>query len=300
MNNNDLLKEFDKFLNGKEITTDEEFDKAFNEFIISKGLMSPEDNEEPDEEDVYYYLDLAQSATSKKNALKYAKKALELEPDNLDAEAMVAECSATSFEALIEKYEALLEKEKNKLTKQGYFKADSIGDFWLIFETRPYMRLYDSYVHLLIDCGKMKTAVKHCVEMLRLCENDNLGIRHSLMNLYAYLEDDESAIELFKKYENEYSAMFLLPLSILYYKLGDLKKSAKYLKELKNTNEDTLEFFKGINKGQMDFLENENPYGYRPFTIEELMLEFAENPFLFVTTKTYFEWAYKKLKNMKS
>ena len=94
--------------------------------------------------------------------------------------------------------------------------------------------------------------------------------------------------------------MFLLPLSILYYKLGDLKKSAKYLKKLKNTNEDTLEFFKGINKGQMDFLENESPYGYRPFTIEELMLEFAENPFLFVTTKTYFEWAYKKLKNMKS
>ena len=59
MKNNDLLKEFDKFLNGKELTTDEEFDKAFNVFIVSKGLMSPEDNEEPDEEDVYYYLDLA-------------------------------------------------------------------------------------------------------------------------------------------------------------------------------------------------------------------------------------------------
>lgn len=300
MNSSDLLKEFEGFLKEKDDSTEEEVNKAFSEFLASKGLMFESPVDESDAEDVYDYLELAESATSDKKALKYAKKALELDPDNVDAGAMVAELSTNSIEKLIEKYEVLLDKEAKKLKQQGYFNEDSIGNFWLILETRPYMRLYHSYVDALIDCGRIRTAVKHCSEMLRLCENDNLGIRHRLMNLYAHLEDEESAIELFNKYEEERSAMFLIPLSILYYKLGDLKKSAKYLKELKNNNSGTFEFFKGLNSGEMDFLENENPYGYKPFTIEELVVEFKENLILFLSSKSYFSWAFKKLKNMRS
>lgn len=293
----DMLKEFSEFIGDNEISTAEDFDEAFNEFVMFKGLMPELNKTEDDIENVYDYLELAQSATSKKKALQYAKKALELEPDNLDAEVMVAELSTSSVEKLLDKYEVLLEKEAKKLEQEGYF--EDIGDFWGIFETRPYMRLYYSYVQSLIDCGRIKSAVKHGSEMLRLCKNDNLGIRYRLMNLYTYLEDEESAIELFNRYEQEDSAMFLIPLSLLYYKLGDLKKSAKYLKELKKTNKDTLEFFKGLSSGDMAFIGEGNPYGYAPYTIGELIEELNENLLLFLASKSYFDWAFKKLKSMK-
>lgn len=293
----DMLKEFSEFIGDNEISTAEDFDETFNEFVMFKGLMPELNKTEDDAENVYDYLELAQYATSKKKALQYAKKALELEPNNLDAEVMVAELSTSSVEKLLDKYESLLEKEAKKLEQESYF--EDIGDFWVIFETRPYMRLYYSYVQSLIDCGRIKSAVKHSSEMLRLCKNDNLGIRYRLMNLYTYLEDEESAIELFNRYEQEDSAMFLIPLSILYYKQGDLKKSAKYLKELKNTNKDTLEFFKGLSSGDMEFMEKGNLYGYAPYTIGELIEEFNENLLLFLSSKTYFDWAFKKLKSMK-
>lgn len=127
----DMLKEFSEFIGDNEISTAEDFDETFNEFVMFKGLMPELNKTEDDAENVYDYLELAQYATSKKKALQYAKKALELEPNNLDAEVMVAELSTSSVEKLLDKYEALLEKEAKKLEQESYF--EDIGDFWVIF-----------------------------------------------------------------------------------------------------------------------------------------------------------------------
>lgn len=145
-----------------------------------------------------------------------------------------------------------------------------------------------------------RVAAKECEDMLRLCENDNLGIRYRLMHIYSYLEDESAALNLLKKYEEEKSTMFLLPLSMLYYKLGDLKKSAIYLKELKRVNKDTLKFFQIYVSGDKDeCIDNINPFGYRPFSIDEFVVELSENNFLFILMDSYFKWGLKKLRNMK-
>lgn len=47
------------------------------------------------------YLELAEDATSKKKKLEYLSKALELEPENLDAERMAAELNAKRPEDLL-------------------------------------------------------------------------------------------------------------------------------------------------------------------------------------------------------
>lgn len=162
------------------------------------------------------------------------------------------------------------------------------------------MRLRDKYAGLLIECMKIRAAVKEHKEILRLCEDDNPGERYRLMHLYAYMEDEASALELLKRYEKEETTQFLLPLSILYYKLGNLKEATKYLKRLKNVNKDTYTFFESIVKGDIEvYIDEISQYGYRPFTIQEFIVEMEENHFLLASMHSYYEWAIRKLKNMK-
>jgi len=287
-----LFKEFERFMQENddiEINSEEDMNNAMQVFM-SKYQPSANDIETADD-----YLELAESADTKKEALKYAKKAVELEPDNLDAASMVLELSCTSSEKLTEKYRDLIAEAEEKLKEQGYFEDDNIGKFWLVFETRPYMRLLEKYASHFVQCGQMRLAISVYEKMLELCTNDNLGVRYTLMHLYTFLEDEQSALELYEKYPEE-GTQFLLPLSILYYKLGDLRKSNQYLKKLMAVNKDTHKFFNGLMDGSlMESVSDSFSYGYSPFTIEEFIVECEENYFLFTSMPEYFVWAKKKV-----
>ncbi|MGN1457176.1 MAG: tetratricopeptide repeat protein [Acutalibacteraceae bacterium] len=295
-----MFKELNEFMADKPCETEEDMNNLVNEFMAQynpsvHGELTEQNAETSDD-----FLELAESAPTKKKALQYAKKAFELDPDNLDAEKMIVELSATTHEKMLQNYKKLIDKATKRLEEQGYFSEDCIGDFWLIVETRPYMRLHDDYLELLIKSSRIHLAVDECEEMLRLCKNDNLGIRYRLMHLYAYLEDEQSALKLLEKYPDDESTQFLLPMSILYYKLGNLTEATKYLKKLKEVNNDTYKFFKCLyNHDLDDYLDNISPYGYRPFTIEEFIEELRTNIFLLSQSIAYFDWAYRKLKTMK-
>lgn len=293
-----LFKQFKRFIQENDnidLSSEEDLNQAL------KAFMSQSQSDEADVETAYDYLELAESATTKKEALKYAKKAVELEPDNLDAMTLVIELTCTSSEKLTEKYKNLIAEAEDKLKEQGYFEDDNIGEFWLIFETRPYMRLLKKYASIFVQCGQMRLAVSVYEKMLKLCTNDNLGVRYTLMHLYTFLEDEQSVLELYEKYPDE-GTQFLLPLSILYYKLGNLRKSNQYLKELIAVNKDTYKFFDGLTDGSLmkKSLSEMESYGYRPFTIEEFIVECEENYFLFASMPEYFLWAKKKVNSKRN
>lgn len=296
MSNKNIPDQFEKFAKGKNIESEEDFNRVFDEFMKSQKIIPFGKPSEKDTEDANDYLELSDSAPNKKQALKYAKKALELEPDNIDAQRTVAELTANTPESLLEKYRVLIENADIKLKADGWFSKKYIGEFWKIYEMRPYMRLRAEYLDALINCSMFGLAVKECNELLRLCESDNLGIRYRLMNLLAYFEDEKSALELLKKYD-EKSTMFLLPLSVLYYKLGNLTKATKYLRELQRVNKDTEKFFSSfIEQDFEEYYDEMSEYGYKPFTIEEFIIELQENGYLFACTPQYVIWAAKKLK----
>ena len=115
----------------------------------------------------------------------------------------------------------------------------------------------------------------------------------------AFLEQEEPALELHKKYDSYEETQMLLPLSVLYFKRGDLDTAEAYLKRLCTTNKDTKKFFRAIKKDKLDhYMEEISGYGYQPFTIQELIVELMENRFLFMMIPLYMEWAYEKAKNM--
>ena len=87
------------------------------------------------------FLELAEEAPTKAKAEKYIKKALELEPDNMDA---ISASLDMIEDSTWEYYQKLSEAVKNGtkcMEKEGLTDEDRVGAFWGILETRPYMRL---------------------------------------------------------------------------------------------------------------------------------------------------------------
>lgn len=301
MSSEKFHRDFSKFLeeNYNENMTEEERDKLISVFI-NQYNASLEFEDFLDSDDVYRLLEQAEYADDEKEALQLVKKVLKLEPDNIEALMMQVQLTAKSPVDLLQKTEKTIIKSENLFNEQGLMAEENIGDFWLIFETRPYMRLLNMYQRLLIDLGMFKKAVEVGEKMLYLCKNDNLGIRYSLMHLYAFLEDLEKAEELHEYYSGNNETQMLLPLSILYFKQGDFRKSKIRLTRLSKENKDTMKFIKEMNDGtfDMDSLD-ENSFGYRPSTIEEFYICFAENTYLYTQSMVYFVWAYDELNKRK-
>ncbi|MBE5871408.1 MAG: hypothetical protein E7294_09135 [Lachnospiraceae bacterium] len=119
------------------------------------------------------------------------------------------------------------------------------------------------------------------------------------MHIYAFLEREEPALDLHKKYDSYEETQMLLPLSVLYFKRDDFDKAEDYLRRLCATNKETKKFFRALKKDKLDhYAEEVSAYGYRPFTIQELIVELMENSFLFRTVPLYMDWAYEKTRNM--
>lgn len=198
----------------KENLSGKEMREKIDEFIKQNNI----DYEDlADEEDLYYYLDMAFQAETEQEAIKYAKKALKIEPDNIDVQVIIAENSIYDHIKLLNKFEKIKKAAEQKLVEEHLLTEENIGNFWLLTETRPYMRLLYNRMRLLLDCGKIGMAKNACLEILDLNNDDNLGARFILMHIYAYFEDEKSAVKLFERYDCQKSTQFLLPLSTLYY-----------------------------------------------------------------------------------
>ena len=185
-------------------------------------------------------LEEALNATSKNKALKLAKQALEIYPDNIDAENLIVEFEENPIKKL-KKYDSIIEKATKLLEEQNMFDKENIGDFWLILETRPYMRARHNKIVTLLELGRYSEAIRECEELLKLCNSDNTGIRYILIGLYCILEKFEDCEKLFKKF-NDNSAFMLFPMAIMYFKKGDYKKTKQYLRKTEEQNEFVIDF----------------------------------------------------------
>ena len=262
-------------------------------------IMNSRADQEDAEPDAMDYLEMAENTVTKKKALEYIEKALALEPGNLDALKLRAEISCNTPEKMEKEYLALVDQAEKQLTEEGYFDEENIGEFWLIFETRPYMRLLNSLGDLYRESGKMRMAADIYNKMLRLCTGDNLGVRYSLMHLFVFWEDEPAAVSLFEKYPED-GTQFLLPMSMLYYKLNDYEKAQQYLIKLCKVNKDARKFFRTVAIGKELSDMPDLSFGYRMNTIDELMIEFQENSFLILTSAGFFQWAAENIKTSRT
>lgn len=231
----------------------------------------------------------------KSKAIKLARQALEINPDNIDAENFITKFETNTIKKL-EKYKNTLDKEQVKLEKDDMFNKENIGIFWGLIETRPYMRTKHCYMLTLMELGRYNEAIKQGEELLELCQSDNQGVRYLMLGLYAVLEKFEECETLYKKYLDD-STFMLFPLSIMYYKKGDYKKSKKILKMIQENNEYILEYLKQkirFTKAKIDNIEEEGTYSWG--SESEAYLVVKDYKYLLETVPTFIEFVEREVK----
>jgi len=234
-----------RLMSEREFKSDEEAKRFMQTQIIGKNL--DEILELADYDSLEEAQDLAYEAMEAEDPfeiLELTRKALQLDPDCVDALMLMANLTSRSLSEKIKKVKKIINRAEQKLSKK-YFEENK-GHFWGLVETRPYMRARSSLILALRKSGKTAEAIRHAEEMLELNPNDNQGIRDTLLGMYLETGNLDGARILFKKYPPEYFAVFLWGQVLERYLSGDLKKAAKVYRKASERNSHVLDYLTGM------------------------------------------------------
>jgi tetratricopeptide (TPR) repeat protein len=151
-----------------------------------------------------------------------ARQAIQVDSDCADAYNLLAEAAYEPADVL-RYYEQGLRAAQRTL---GSEFEESIGHFWGIHATRPYMRAREGCAQILDYLGRTDEAIAHAWEMLRLNPNDNQGIRYSLLAWLLKIHADEQAGKLLKQYD-EHTANWSYAKVLLAYRLSGKSTAAE-------------------------------------------------------------------------
>lgn len=111
---------------------------------------------------------------------------------------------------LVKKAQSLVEKEEARLRSMppsaflppNVFER-CVGNFWGVHETRNYMRARMSHAQALVSMAtelSLKDAVCQMIDMLRLCTQDNMGVRSLVPGVYLCQRNREQECYNFIKF----------------------------------------------------------------------------------------------------
>lgn len=170
--------------------------------------------------DDYLFAAYKEDNKAEKNWL--LKKALEIYPYNYDATLTIINTNCKGYE--LEKELKLFCKMQLKILKDDYDITikNSDGNFYGIFETRPYMRglfsLFELYDEVLDD---PINALKCVNKIMKVNESDNMGVRFELIRL---LLKNKKSSRIIKEIGNEVDDFDCYALVFAYNDKGNQKK----------------------------------------------------------------------------
>ncbi|HEU4387102.1 MAG TPA: tetratricopeptide repeat protein [Blastocatellia bacterium] len=145
-----------------------------------------------------------------------ARQALEISPDCADAYVLLAEESASTPEEALEFFRQGIDAGERALSPH-YFE-DSVGRFWGIVATRPYMRAREGFAHCLLYLDRTDEALPHFREMLRLNPQDNQGIRFTLLRVLLGQNQDDELSALLNQYTDDQTADWAYARALVMYR----------------------------------------------------------------------------------
>lgn len=136
---------------------------------------------------------------------------------------------------------------ERELGKQ-IFEEDA-GHFWLIHETRPYMRARCGLARMLELAERHDEAIAHYRDLLRLNPNDNQGIRYLLLRALIVAGRDGEAWEFANESPTEIMAAWLYPKALLAFRCeGTSLESDRLLREAIGRNRFVPDYLLGRRK----------------------------------------------------
>jgi len=214
--------------------TDDELQEVDLMALLNSMPAPPSDDSEDKAQELVYS---AYESSDPKKRTALAKKALKVDPDNVDAHLILADDPVQSVFGAVSCYREAVAAGERKLGKD--FIEQHAGHFWGIPETRPYMRALECLAGNLrcTAAGREEGFEEMNLEvleiyqkMLRLNPGDNQGIRYKLLYHLIELGRDNEAEKLYKQYHDDESAWWRYGRALLdYRKQGDTEKSRKSL-----------------------------------------------------------------------
>ena len=207
----------------------------------------------------------AMEAETEAEARKLAKRALRLDPDCVDALVLMNDLDAPTRVQRIEGLKKAVEAGERALGAK--FIQKNKGHFWLLIETRPWMRALGRLATELNEAGLNLDAVSIYERILELNPNDNQGVRDPLLGLYLAVGELKRAGKLLKKYENDALANFAWGRVLERFLNGD-RAGAKAALGIARAANHHVELFMTARK----LLPKDPPEMYSPGSEEEAVL----------------------------
>jgi len=176
----------------------------------------------------------AMDAETEAAARKLAKRALRLDPDCVDALLVMTGLDSRSPRQAIEGLQKAVAAGERSLGER--FIAENKGRFWLMLDTRPYMRALGQLAEAQRSLGISLDAIRTYERMLELNPNDNQGVRDPLLGLYLGTGDLKGAGRLLKQYKDDGSANFEWARVTERFMAGDREGAAAALKAARRAN----------------------------------------------------------------
>lgn len=170
---------------------------------------------------------------------KLAQKALEIYPDCVDAYIYYGDISEDAGEATAWYQKAVKAGERD--VGEQHFR-ESVGHFWGINVTRPYMRARDKYAYALHRMGHDAEAIAEYQDMLRLNPGDNQGIRFELAPLLLLSHRYKEYYQLFTQFEKDVTFGWLYTYFLYsFIKYGGVRRTQEILLEAVSHNPHIIE-----------------------------------------------------------
>ena len=177
--------------------------------------------------------------------VELAREALELWKDCAGAYVILGDEAAHTLIEAKHFYEQAVEAGARAIGPDAF--ESSVGAFWGILGTRPYMRARVALAGCLWTLGDCDAAIDHLFEMLRLNPSDNQGIRFVLCNWLLARNRDEELGLLLRQYSQDPTAVWAYSRALLAFRAeGRSRKAAARLKAALKVNPFVSDYLLGF------------------------------------------------------
>jgi len=228
------MRNLKKIIQDQNFVTVDDLNKFLSTLTGPGTLHAPGDAELSPKERAQELAFDAMEAGSAAEMRKLAKRALRLDPDCVDALALLTGLDAHSPREAIEGLQKAVAAGERSLG--ATYIRENKGHFWGLIETRPWMRAMEQLAGVLRSQGIYLDAIRIYERMLQLNPNDNQGVRDPLLGTYLAAGDVAAASRLLKKYKNDGSANFAWGRVLERYLTGDIEGAGAALAEARAAN----------------------------------------------------------------
>ncbi|KAF5043022.1 ST7 protein [anaerobic digester metagenome] len=160
---------------------------AFLQKMLKEGGLPPATADTPLKQAQEIAYDAMEATGRRRVAL--ARRALDISEDCADAWVILAGEEKKSLRKALEYARKGVAAGERALGKEVF--EEEVGNFWMMIETRPYMRALLTLAELLWIAGNKDEAIRLYQEMLRLNPDDNQGVRYIIMQIFAEANRDD-------------------------------------------------------------------------------------------------------------